>query len=217
MGEQTEAIATDTATSGAIVAKAGRYYRVARYLMTLLLMGYGAWSIYDGFYSWPNWPITHPEEKPKTHTDIMLNQVLGVALPPMGFAILAWAVYNSRGEYRMENGVVSIPGHPPVPLDKIHSVNRELWDRKGIAFVEYDLSEAPTAAKSGGVVSYSGASQGAKGTFRLDDFVYEREPTDKIFKTIEDSLLKSAAAAAVPVIQPPVAKLPPRPKMGTKA
>jgi hypothetical protein len=216
MGEQSEAVATETATGGTVVAKAGRYYRVARYLMTLLLIGYGAWSIYDGFYSWPNWPITHPEEKPKTHTDIVLNQVLGIALPPTGLFILFWALYNSRGEYRLENGVVNIPGHPPIPLDKIHSVNRELWDRKGIAYVDYDLTEAPVATKAGGVVNYSGVTKGVKGTFRLDDFVYEREPTDKIFKAIEDSLLKSASSA--PPVQPPAApKLPPRPKMGTKA
>jgi hypothetical protein len=215
MGEQSEVVATESATGGPVVAKAGRYYRVARYLMTLLLMGYGAWSIYDGFYSWPNWPITHPEEKPKSHTDIVLNQVLGMALPPTGLFILFWALYNSRGEYRLENGVVTVPGHPAVPLDKIHSVNRELWDRKGIAFVDYDLTEAPVAAKAGAVVSYSGVSKGARGQFRLDDFVYEREPTDRIFKAIEDSLLKPPSSA--PTVQPAVAKVPPRPRMGTKA
>jgi hypothetical protein len=217
MAEQTEAVATEAET-GPVVAKAGRYYRVARYLMTVLLMGYGAWSIYDGFYSWPNWPITHPEEKPKTHTDIVLNQVLGVILPPMGLGILAWAIYNSRGEYRMENGVITVPGHPPIPLEKIQSINREAWDRKGIATVDYDLSEtaAPAKAGSGKVVAYTGVTKGARGTFRLDDFVYEREPTDKIFKAIEDSLLKSAAPPPPPA-QPPVAKLPPRPKMGSKA
>lgn len=217
MGEQTEAVATESATTGAVVAKAGRYYRVARYLMTLLLIAYGAWSIYDGFYSWPNWPITHPDEKPKTHTDIVLNQVLGVLLPPMGLGILVWAIYNSRGEYRMENGIIYVPGHPPVPLDKIQSINREAWDRKGIALVDYDLSEAPAPAKasSGKVVAYTGVTQGARGTFRLDDFVYEREPTDKIFKAIEESLLKPANAT--PPVQSPPTKLPPRPKMGSNA
>jgi hypothetical protein len=215
MGEQSEAVATtEVATDGPVVAKAGRYYRVARYMMTLLLMGYGAWSIYDGFYSWPNWPITHPEEKPKTHTDIVLNQVLGMALPPLGLAILVWAVYNSRGEYRMENGVITVPGHPPILLEKIQSINREAWDRKGIAQVEYDLSDSPQPAQknSGGVVAYRGVAKGARGTFRLDDFVYDREPTDKIFKAIEESLLKPVNPP--PQIKPPVTKLPPRPKMG---
>jgi len=217
MAGETEVVAIDYATGGPVVAKAGRYYRVARYLMTVLLMGYGAWSIYDGFYSWPNWPISHPNEKPKTSTDILLNQVLGVVLPPMGLFVVGWAIYNSRGEYRMENGIVHVPGHPPVPLDKINSVDRELWDRKGIAYVDYDLSVAPTKAKAGAgaPVAYQGVTKGASGTFKLDDFVYDREPTDRIFKTIESTLLN--AATSQPPTQPAQApKLPPRPRMGTK-
>jgi len=214
MSNQTQAVAAEPTDAGPIVAKAGRYYRVARYLMTLLLMAYGAWSIYDGFYSWPNWSVTHPREKPKTPTDIVLNQVLGIALPPMGLFVLVWAVYNSRGQYRLENGIVTVPGHPPIPLDKIQSINREAWDRKGIAYIEYDLTEAPTRPSSAGPVSYEGLKKGAQGTFKIDDFVYEREPTDKIFKTIESTLLK--AASARPTIQPPAAKLPPRPTMGSK-
>ena len=214
MSNQTQAVAAEPTDAGPIVAKAGRYYRVARYLMTLLLIGYGAWSIYDGFYSWPNWPQTHPREMPKTHTDILLNQVLGVVLPPMGLVVLVWALYNSRGEYRLENGVVTVPGHPPVPLERIQSVNREAWDRKGIAYVEYDLSEAPVRASSSGPVSYEGIRKGVQGTFKLDDFVYQREPTDKIFKAIEGSLLK--AASARPSIQPPAGKVPPRPTIGSK-
>ena len=217
MAEQTQTPAADAVPTGPVVAKAGRYYRVARYLMTVLLIAYGAWSIYDGFYSWPNWPITHPRERPKTDTDIMLNKVLGVLLPPMGIGVLIWAIYNSRGEYRMENGVVHVPGHPPVPLDKIQSVNRELWDRKGIAFIEYDLTETPIrgAKGAGGApVAYEGVRKGASGKFKIDDFVYEREPTDIIFKAIETSLLKAASAA--PTIQPPGAQLPPRPTLGSK-
>lgn len=216
MSQPTETVAGQPVATGPVVARAGRYYRVARYLMTVLLIAYGAWSIYDGFVSWPNWPITHPRERPKTDTDIMLNKVLGVVLPPMGLVVLFWALYNSRGEYRLEDGVISIPGHPPVPLDKIQSVDRELWDRKGIAYVEYDLSSTPVRAKAGGgaPVAYEGVKKGASGKFKLDDFVYEREPTDQIFKVIESSLLKAASAA--PPIQPPVTKIPPRPTLGSK-
>ena len=212
MGEATQAVTSAPEATGVVLASAGRYYRVARYLMTVLLMGYGAWSIYDGFYSWPNWPKTHPLENPKTHTDIVLNQILGVSLPPMGLVVLGWAIYSSRGQYRMENGIITVPGHPPIPIDKIESIDRELWDRKGIAYVEYDLSHTPTATKGAGPVSYQGVTRGARGKFKLDDFVYEREPTDLIFKAIEDSLLKAASANA-PTIQPaPVTKTPPRPK-----
>jgi len=218
MAEEIEAVAPESVATGPIVAKPGRYYRVARYLMTFLLFGYGAWSIYDGFFSWPNWTDTHPLEKPKTHTDIVLNQILGCGLPPMGLIILVWAIYNSRGEYRLENDILSVPGHPPIPLEKIQSINRESWDRKGIAYVEYDLTHAaPVAAKSTGPVAYTGVTPGARGSFRLDDFVYDREPTDKIFKAIEESLLKSASThPSVAPAPAPVPKSPPRPKLGSK-
>jgi hypothetical protein len=216
MADQTEVPTTDAVDTGPVVAKAGQYYRVARYLMTLLLVCYGLWSIYDGFYSWPHWTDTHPLEQPKTHTDIILNRILGVCLPPMGLVVLVWAIYNSRGEYRLENGVLNVPGHPPIPLDKIQSINKESWDRKGIAYIEYDLTHAPAARAKGSTGPVSYEARGARGKFRLDDFVYERDPTDKIFKAIEESLLKSANTA--PPTQPaPVAKLPPRPKLGTKA
>jgi hypothetical protein len=216
MADEIQAVAPEPLTGGPVVAEPGRYYRVARYLMTLLLFGYGAWSIYDGFFSWPNWPITHPQEQPKTHTDIILNQILGCGLPPMGLVVLIWALYNSRGEYRLEDHILHVPGHPPIPLDKIQSVNREVWDRKGIAYIEYDLTQAPVVAKGSGPVSYQGVTRGARGKFRLDDFVYDREATDKIFKAIEESLLKSHGDAP-PTAPAPVPKVPPRPKMGSQA
>jgi hypothetical protein len=213
MADEAQAVAQATVTDGPVIAKPGRYYRVARYLMTLLLIAYGGWSIYDGFFSWPHWTDTHPDEKPKTHTDIVLNQILGCGLPPMGLFILGWALYNSRGEYRLEEGILHVPGHPPIPLDKIQSVNKELWDRKGIAFIEYDLTESSVATRGAGPVTYSGVTRGARGKFRIDDFVYERDPTDIIFKAIEESLLKSHGDG--PKVTPaPAPKTPPRPKMG---
>jgi hypothetical protein len=215
MVDEIQAVAPEPPPGGPIVAQPGRYYRVARYLMTLLLFGYGAWSIYDGFYSWPNWPITHPQEQPKTHTDIILNQILGCGLPPMGLVILIWALFNSRGQYRLEDGILHVPGHPPIPLDKIQSVNREVWDRKGIAYIEYDLSQAAVVSKGAGPASYQGATRGASGKFKLDDFVYDREATDKIFKAVEESLLKSHPAQ--PTAPAPTPKVPPRPKMGSQA
>ncbi|MGA3066336.1 MAG: hypothetical protein ABSF29_05760 [Tepidisphaeraceae bacterium] len=185
---------------GPIVARAGTYYRNTRYIMALILLIYGGWSIYDGFYSWPQWGITtHLDEKPKTPTDIMFNKVLGCVLPPGAVLLLVRCLYASRGEYRLENGVVTVPGFPPVPLERIEKVDRELWDRKGIAFVEYLLP--PGSA---------GDPKKEKGEFVLDDFVYEREPVDAIFKAIEASLLKShpAAPASETKVAEPMAKAP---------
>jgi hypothetical protein len=178
--EATDQTQQTSAPGGPIVARAGKYYRRTRIVMVLVLLAYGGWSIYDGFINWPNWPVTHPNEKPKSVMDINFNKALGVSLPPLALILLFRALVLSRGEYRLEDDVVYIPGHPPVPLEKIQMVHRDKWDAKGIADIDYDLSDARTG------------QAGDRDTFRLDDFVYEREGTDEIFKEIEQTLLRTS-------------------------
>src|SRR5437016_13406611 len=106
--------------AGAIVANAGTYYRVTGIIMAVVMIGYGIWSIRDGFFAWPE--QTQREQaagqKPShNHLSILLNQMLGVVLPPAGVALLIWRLYNSRGTIRLENETVHAPGHPPIPLD----------------------------------------------------------------------------------------------------
>jgi hypothetical protein len=122
-------------------------------------------------------------ENPKTGTphsdlDIRFQKVLGSLLPPVGLALLGWTLYQSRGAYRLRGGVLSVPGHPDVPLDSIREMDMSSWDRKGIAWVGYE--------RGPGDVQW----------LVLDDFVYDRPPTDKIVKRIETHL---APAAAPPV------------------
>lgn len=190
---------------GDISARAATYYRRTRYLMVALLLAYGAWSIYDGFISWPAsnariaqlraerieaekaqnqarvTEIAKELEGLKEHstTDVMFNKVLGVLLPPLGLFMLFYSLHNSRGEIRLTaDDVLHAPGHPPVPVDQMTAMDRKLWDRKGIAFVEYELPG------------------GEKGRIRLDDFIYERKPIDAIHDRILARLDPEAAAAA---------------------
>ena len=192
-----------------IVAQPATYYRWTRYIMAVILVAYGAWSCYDGFYNWPNWKTLHPNDryKEKSQTDILFNQVIGVILPPAGVLLLILCMRNSRGEYRLEDNVLYVPGHPPVPLERITVAHKELWERKGIVYLDYDISGAPP------------------GKLKLDDWVYEREPTDKIFDQIQEALLKAppkiapvkiAAAPAKTTGPAPAmlkAKTPPRPRL----
>jgi hypothetical protein len=161
--------------------------------MALLLVGMGIWFGYDGFVNWPQQNEVFNrldrqrladmsrgdnksaamvleqmnQYKHHTDTDIGMQKALCFGLPILGIVVLIRALYNSRGEYRLENQIVSIPGHPPVPLGNISEIDRRLWDRKGIAHIHYNLGD------------------GRSGRFRLDDFVYDRPPTDEIFKRIE--------------------------------
>ncbi len=179
------------ASTEPIVARAGRYFRNTRYLMALLVLGFGIACIYDGWVGWPRQNLkrqrveaelkaaqrrgdqaaverlTPQRGEIKTATDLMIQKALGVALPPLAVLLLVRALYVSRGEYRLEAGVLHVPGHPPIPLASITAVDRKLWDRKGILYFEYRLED------------------GAAGRVKLDDFVYARGPTDAIVEQIK--------------------------------
>jgi hypothetical protein len=188
-------VATDgqTASGDAIVAPPATYYRMTRYVMVILLLGMGGWFGYDGFKGWPSENARIVELNAKlddlkktskfeeydklnadplhlkplhTGSDIRLQKALAFGLPLLAGAMLAWALHNSRGEYRLAGNTLSVPGHPPIRFEDILEIDKALWDRKGIAYITYK--------KAGG-----------KGRARLDDFIYDRQPTDEIYKRLE--------------------------------
>jgi hypothetical protein len=107
--------------------------------------------------------------------DLFLQKALGFALPPLAILFLIWSLYNSRGTYRLEDQTLSVPGHPPIGLDRIRRIDRKLWDRKGIVYLDYERPDG-----------------NGTGRIKLDDFVYDRKPTDLIFERIEAHLLPPA-------------------------
>ena len=158
----------------AVVARAATYYRMTRYIMVAVLFGYGIWSIRDGFSAWPKQVAearaAGKDILPHSQMDIRFNQVLGVLLPPLSILMLVMSLRKSRGEIAINGETLTAPGHPPIPFDAITAVDQRLWDRKGIAYVDYDL----------------GAQ---KGRITLDDFIYDRDPIDEI----HDRLVKQIA------------------------
>jgi hypothetical protein len=167
--------------AGPIVARFGRYYRNTRYLMFLLFLGFGIYCIYDGFYKYPldnETAIKRGQRPPHGEYDAPLNKALGIILPPLAIFVLLRALHSSRGELRLEGETLSIPGHPPIPLSAIRKIDKALWDRKGIATIEYELDQPPS-----------------RGRFKLDDFVYDRGPTDQIMDRIEAYAASVAASA----------------------
>jgi hypothetical protein len=168
-----------TAPCDAIVAGPGRYYRNMRYLFVAGMLFLAAWFGYDGWVRYPRDAAQH-RLNPKTgvphsDTDIRLQRALAAVLPPAAVLFLAWTLYNTRGTYRLRGDVLSVPGHPNVPLDAVRAIDKSKWDRKGIAYVEYDVN-------------------GRQGRLRLDDFLYERAPTDRIVEQIEARLVPEGTA-----------------------
>jgi hypothetical protein len=186
----------DTASAPTIVARPSYYwrdYRPKRVALSLMLVVFGVLFAYDGFVGWPrqneriaqlgrdieNARRENREEdvrkadaersKIKLHSgmDILMQKVLAFALIPGGLALLVWSLYQSRGQYRLAENVLHVPGHPPVPLDAITTIDKTQWKRKGIAYLDYQLPG------------------GEKGRVTLDDIVYQQYPTDDIFAHIE--------------------------------
>jgi hypothetical protein len=150
----------------------------------LVIFGWGIWSIYDGFYEYPRANAEFKRLNPKLvyiphpGLDVPLNKTFGVIMPPLAVLFLIWVFYNSRGEYRFDGQTLIVPGHPPVPVNSILKIDKSKWDRKGIAYLHYPV-----------------AGSAKLSVLRLDDFIYDRVPTDEIFKQIEKALSPATAPA----------------------
>lgn len=202
--QATDSTSSDIAAGGDIVARAGSYYRKARYFMAAMLLFGGVYFLYDGYKGYPEHNTKVAEIKRqigeadaggdrdkaadlnvklasmgKEHSDfdIGVQKKLGFALLPVALALLAWMLYRSRGEYRLSGQTLHAPGHPPVLLSEITNVDSTLWKRKGIAALDYK-----TAA-------------GQSGTINLDDFVYDRKPTDAIYARVAPEAAAANAEA----------------------
>ncbi len=191
---------TQPASSNILIARGSAEYRIKRYIMIAIIIGMGLWFGYDGYKGWPeeNARIRAIEEeqrqagtteerraelanelknlKEHSETDILLQKILFFTLPPLGLVYLAWTLFNSRGQYRLEGNRLAVPGHPEIDLDQITKIDKQLWDRKGIAYIDYDAG-------------------GQTGRLKLDDFVYQAKPTREIFKRIEEHTLARVASA----------------------
>jgi hypothetical protein len=176
----------------ALVARADFQYRWRVYAFFIIVVGYGLWSLHDGFIKWPadnqRWHemeakgLTAREIEsmklvpPHNEAGILINQALGVVLPSIGIPLFIWLMYRSRGAYRLADETLRVPGREPIPLDRIQSLDKSRWDKKGIAVVEYH------------------AADGSARTFALRDMVYARKTTDQIVDHIEKSLQSDANA-----------------------
>ncbi len=182
-----------TAPIEPIVAKASRDYRWRRYLLVIVIFGYGLYSLYDGFVRYPKANEAARQQGleilPYPGYDVPFNRVFGIALPPLSLIFLAWVLYSSRGRYEFDGTTISTPASGPVPVKAIRRIERAKWDRKGIAYLHYQV---PGSAKLG--------------VIKLDDFIYERPPTDEIFRLISLAVEGNKAVAVNTTLQRIVCK-----------
>jgi hypothetical protein len=166
-------------SDGILVAKASRDYRWRRYVLVIFFFFYGLYSAYDGFYRykkenqefWDKYGAKGAIKEPHPGFDVQFNEGFGIGLPILSVALLCWALYHSRGAYRFDGQTLSVPGHPQIAIKSIRKIDRTKWDRKGIAFVHYQV-----------------AGSAKLGIARIDDFIYDRVATDAIFDQLEKLL-----------------------------
>lgn len=185
---------SDTASAAAssktpLIARADFQYRWRVYVFFIMVFGYGLWSARDGFIKWPadnarNQAIRdrggRPPEVDHNYASILINRVLGVVLPAVSLPLFLWLMYRSRGAYRLSDGTLGVPGRAAIPVERIQSLDKSRWERKGVAVVEYQESDGKRAA----VV--------------LRDMVYERRTTDEIVDRIEKYLNGGETTTASP-------------------
>lgn len=189
--------ATPTETT-AITARADFQYRWRVYIFFVLVFGYGLLSIRDGFFRWPadNARLHQMQENHQKLTEqyhneagILINKALGILFPAVSLPAFLWLMYRSRGQYRLAGNTLSVPGAEPIPLERIQSLDKSNWDRKGHAVVEFQTAD------------------GKADQFTLRDMVYERRPTDKIVDRIE-TYLKGPATVETETTPPTTSPTP---------
>ncbi|MCX5659497.1 MAG: hypothetical protein NTW19_07210 [Planctomycetota bacterium] len=165
----------------------------------VLCLGMGAWFLYDGFVLYPHqrdiynefsrfeqenrqsdWPAYAREHgypdgtqgrpgRDHSVTDLIFQQGMGILLAPMGLVLLYQFLSSfSRYVATDDSGVSTGPGRH-VPFAAITTVNKRLWDRKGVAYINYD-------------------NAGSKGHITLDDWKFDRKAIHQILRDVESHL-----------------------------
>ena len=200
------AAAADTG-SDELIAEPDAGYRWKHLIVAIAMIAAGGWFAYDGWKKWPaeNARIAQVQKEkdaassagdtarvevlakelqdlsPHSDMDLLFQKVLAFALPAFGIFWGVWTIKDTRGVYRMSGNTLFVPGHPPVTIDDIRRIDKRKWDKKGIAFLHYEVGQPPTA-----------------GVLKLDDFAYERKPTDEMLERIEKNVLSSVTTEVAP-------------------
>lgn len=155
-----------------IVARPSTRHRIKLGIVALVFLGAGAWFVIDGFFRWPEEnriALGLKQNQPHSDLDVQLQRVLAVLFVVVGGGLVVRVCMKSRGEYRLTGSVLQVSGHPPIDFETVTSlkIDKRRWKHKGIAVIDYELPD------------------GTKGSFTLDDFYFDRVPTDAIFDRIE--------------------------------
>lgn len=173
-------------------------WKKQKLLLALLLLGFGAWFVFDGLIGWPksndrwreherlkgqagkweevakqnNWS-TEPPHRLYEYKDILGQYIIGGLCAALGLgALIYWRTQINR-TLRMDDDGVTTTSGVRVPFPAIIGVGKKLWESKGIAKVRYTLD-------------------GKQCEFIVDDYKFDTKPTRQILEEIEKRLLSKS-------------------------
>lgn len=142
---------------------------VAKWLvMGSLLLGMGAWCLYDAVVAYPehnrrvaafnelkeqgrlaDWPTIAAEHgwsdadpgEPKTDLDILSQWIMLAICGPLGLAAIVIVALHARRRITADEAGLVGPRGERVPYGRITSIDKERWERKGIAVVHYETAD----------------------------------------------------------------------------
>jgi hypothetical protein len=211
----TEQIDSQDAASGSdeIIARPDARYRLKHMVFAIVIFGVGFWFGYDGWIGWPRHnrevaALQHDidnaakrgdqrqlEElktklagmhKPYNEADLLIQKLLACGLPVIGLGYGLWTLLVTRGQIRVEGHTLHVPGAEPIEFVDIRHIDKARWDRKGIAVIHYQAHHPQRET-----------------SYKLDDFAYQRKPTDEILERIENFLAPPPELAPEPPSVPP--------------
>lgn len=172
-------------------------YRWRLVLISLLMLGFGAYCVYDWQIGYPlkqqqyveyqeikaehenfpevwaayaaerDWPTSSSGIEEKSDTDILTQLIMALICVPVGLFFLFKLITESLRWVAMDETGITGSGSHRVAWDSIESLDETRWPTKGIAWLHYK------------------DANGSERKLLLDDFKAEREPVTAIVKKIQ--------------------------------
>ncbi len=189
-----------------IRANIARHYLIRLGIIGLGAFGFGLWFLYDGAVGYPakreiqlayqqlkeqhpqeypelwpklarerGWPL-EPQTEPLSEKDIMTQYIFAGITLPIGAFFLFGLLRNSRRWVEADDEGLRTSSGQRAAWDQIESVDKSRWQNKGIAFVHY-------------------RTNGQGGRILLDDWKFDREPTNQIMAELNKRLGLEPATA----------------------
>ncbi len=125
----------------------------------------GRWEEWTALAEEKGWSKSEPE-KPREQYEINLQFIMAALAGPVGLLFLTNLIRTLGREMEADETGITASWGPRVDFDKITKIDKKKWDKKGITKLTYQ------------------SDQGEK-KFTVDDFIFERPPTDEIMRLIE--------------------------------